>query len=192
MAERDGAARSSDSGTAASRTDAGGCQAEAQFAVLVDVTKRARARPDAARRDAATGSEVVRPSFQAARYAAGRQLTAAARWSHAPGARSRARARAGSARGDGAEIGYCRRHGLFAFFRRFDRGRDAGRLDALRLDRRTARASRPAVLKRAILAAEPADENKPLPFLSISGHFVHIAKSSEFPLMYWRERILSD
>ncbi len=41
----------------------------------------------------------------------------------------------GSAGGDGAEIGRCRWHGLFALFRRFDRGPDAGRHDALRLDR---------------------------------------------------------
>ena len=35
----------------------------------------------------------------------------------------------------GAEIGRCRWYGLFALFRRFDRSPDAGRDDALRLDR---------------------------------------------------------
>src|SRR5262249_37323197 len=47
------------------------------------------------------------------------------------------------AAGHRAEIRRGRRHGLFALFRRLDRGADAGRHDALCLDRRAACASRP-------------------------------------------------
>ena len=48
------------------------------------------------------------------------------------------------AAGDGAQIRRRRRHGLFAVFRWFDRGADAGGHDAVRLHRRTALASRSA------------------------------------------------
>ena len=60
-----------------------------------------------------------------------------------------------SAGSHGAEIGRRRRHGLFALFGRFDRGPDAGGHDALRLDRRIARASRPAAVSRQYLVAGP-------------------------------------
>ena len=64
------------------------------------------------------------------------------RASAAPSARRRAA-------GDRAEVRRGRRHGLFALFRRLDRGADAGGHDALCLHRRAARASRPAALKRS-------------------------------------------
>src|SRR5439155_4675859 len=67
VAERGCPARSSDSGTDAPRTATIGFEIEAQFAVFIDVAKRARARPGAVRRAAAAGPVVVGPSSQAAR-----------------------------------------------------------------------------------------------------------------------------
>ena len=54
-------------------------QTEAQFAVFIDVAKRARTRPGAVQRGAAAGSFVAGPSPQAAHRAAGRDRRTAAR-----------------------------------------------------------------------------------------------------------------
>ena len=54
-----------------------------------------------------------------------------------------------AAAGDGPQIRRRRRHGLFALFRRLDRGADAGGHDALCLDRRAPIPSRPARLRRS-------------------------------------------
>ena len=69
---------------------------------------------------------------------------------------SAGRAKRGPAAGHGAQIGRRRWHGLFALFRRLDRGANARRHDAVRLDRRTARASRPSSLNAPLLPKEPA------------------------------------
>ena len=69
----------------------------------------------------------------------------------------RAHAPRGCAAGHGAQIRRGRRHGLLALLRRLDRGADAGRHDALCLDRRIARPSRPAALKySAAVLVSPA------------------------------------
>ena len=64
------------------------------------------------------------------------------------GSRCVGRAKRGSGAGHGAQIRRRRWNGLFAVFRRFDRGADARRHDALRIHRRTARPSRSASLIR--------------------------------------------
>ena len=62
------------------------------------------------------------------------------------GSRCAGRAKRGSAAGHGAQIRRRRWNGLFAVFRRFDRGADARRHDAVRIHRRAARPSRSASL----------------------------------------------
>ena len=158
-------------------------QAEAQSDVFLDLAQRTRARAGAHQRAVAAGHAVGgyspepgrrrrrrpnRPSRRRRRSTMpGRSRIAGGLATFRRSARSggrllRRRANGAPARdwrsagGDGAEIRRRRRHGLFALFGRFDRGPDAGGHDALRLDRRIARASRPsavAVNRRQYLGA---------------------------------------
>ena len=88
---------------------------------------------------------------------------AAAHLRHLPSQRRRNRCRSpsagcakrGTAAGYGSQIGRRRWHGLFVIFGWLDRGANARRHDAVRLDRRTARAPRPASMSRPPLPANP-------------------------------------
>ena len=98
-------------------------------------------------------------------------------------------AQRGSAAGDGAQIGRRRWHGLFAVFRRLDRGANARRHDAVCVDRRIARASRPASVTRLVLPGPAVLENEAPLFLCTSAVIRSYSTGSrKSPQAYWRRR----
>ena len=151
--------------SSSSRKERERAQARTSRAICGRSSPRSACRPAAARTSEAAACDVRRRLAEIGTREAAESAAAAAqrpgaidlyrsRWpARRHGSLSAGRAKRGSAAGDGAQIGRRRWNGLFAVFRRLDRGADARRHDAVRLDRRTARAPRPAPLSATVLPA---------------------------------------